>query len=154
LLPLLSVSPNPVRQNGRKNLGNVSNLIFFGKMGSSVVVADNVSDCALQCPPRERRIKSSLKLRYTSLVMFTIFYSSKYTDMMDIYCTDCRTVNPKNDQMSAEHLHNSEIILIHLSSGVCNVACSYKRQVLTLLNKVSFKRMPVYGYVSCALTGA
>jgi len=86
--------------------------------------------------------------------MFTIFYSSKHMGVMGTYCTDCRTVNPKNDKMSAEHnSHNSHVILIHLS-GVCNVVYSYKIQVLTSLNKASFKRISVYGYVSCALTGA
>jgi len=36
-------------------------------------------------------------------------------------------------------------------SGVCDIAYSYKRQVLTSLDKALFKRISVYGYVSCAL---
>jgi len=70
--------------------------------------------------------------------------------MASIVLADCRTVNPQNDKMSAEHSHNSEGTLIPIS-GVCDIAYSYKRQVLTSLDKALFKRISVYGYVSCAL---
>ena len=57
--------------------------------------------------------------------MFTIFYSSKYMDMMGIYCADGRTVIPQNNKMSAEHSHSSQVLLIPLS-GVCSMAYFYK----------------------------
>ena len=60
-------------------------------------------------------------------------------DKMGTHCTDCRTVYLRNDKMSAEHSRNSEVILIP-PSGVCNVAYSYKWEVLTSLNKVSLER--------------
>ena len=47
MLPLLSVTLYPARQNGKKHFGNVSVPISLEKDGYLICCADNVSDCTL-----------------------------------------------------------------------------------------------------------
>ena len=121
-------------------------------MGNSIVV-QKIYLIVRYNVPRERRMQTLFKLRYTSLVFFMFYNCSKYMDMTGPDCTDCCTVNPDNDKMSVDHSHNSQVILIP-SQVYAPSLILIRDIVLTSVTKVSFTRTWPHGQVSYALTPA